>query len=674
VELLRTTELGDHLGAAVNNLSYLLALRGRPEEGLAPLRDALAQLDPERDPRTVMTLRCTLSIALGTLGDTEGALAAVHFDDALMAAADPYLRVVQLDTIGRVHLTAGNHEQAAIYLRQAVDDADANGIAALAVESVRSLAQAAEAAGDLRGALRLERDLRRRERSMLDEAAAASLHQTELMLEVEASNRENRALEAARAELATRVDERTAELRAEVRERGKAEERAARLARIDWLTGLPNRRHFEDSLSDGLSASTHEIVALCFVDLDHFKTVNDRYGHLAGDDVLQAAATRLSLLAPERALIARFGGDEFVMMATVADDVAAEQLAQNLVAGFASPLLVGGQRLQVSCSVGLAVHPDGAGDATTLLQRADNALLHAKNAGRACWRRLDTAGWQQVSYETQVSSELAGAVERDELTLAFQPQWRVIDGRCDAIEVLLRWQHPELGAVEPGMFVPIAEASGQICQLGRWVLDRACRSAVMIDAAGHPSLAERWAIAVNVSVRQLQQVGFADELAEVVIDSGWCFDRVELEITESIQLANNDTVTANVAAIRAMGTRVAIDDFGTGYASFGQLERLGVSKLKLDRSLIQLLDGIDGTGARPSLTEAMIRLGHSLGMVVTAEGVETPGQLRLLTHQGCDAIQGFVAARPVAEHLLAESLHRGCPGLFAAWSAAPRGQ
>ena len=663
VELLVAGDLGDYLGAAVNNLSYLLALRGRPEEGLAPLRDALAQLDPERDPRTVMTLRCTLGVSLGTLGETEAALAAVHFDEALLAAADPYLKVVQLDTIGRVHLMAGNYEQASIYLRKAVRDADVNGIAALAVESVRSLAEAAEASGELRTALLLERDLRRRERLMLDEAAAASLRQAELMLDVEASNRENRVLEAARSELATRVAERTAELRAEVDERGKAEARAARLARIDWLTGLPNRRHFEASLSEGVSASETGTVALCFVDLDHFKSVNDRYGHLAGDDVLQSAATRLSLLAPEGALVARFGGDEFVMMATVADDLAAEHLAAELVVGFASPLLVAGQRLQVSCSVGLAVHPDGAGDASTLLQRADNALLQAKHAGRSCWRRLDTAGWQRVTYEAKVSGELSEAADRDELSLAFQPQWRVADGRCDSIEALLRWQHPELGAVEPGTFIPLAEDGGMICQLGRWALDRACRAAVVIDAAGHPALATNWAIAVNVSMRQLQQAGFSDDLAEVVSNAGWPFERLELEITESMQLSHNEAVSASVAAIRRLGVRVAIDDFGTGYASFGQLDQLGVSKLKLDRSLIQLLDGADGGDARPSLTEAMIRLGHSLGMVVTAEGVETHEQLALLVRQGCDAIQGFVSGRPAAEQLLADELTRGCPGL-----------
>ena len=666
VELLSSTELGDYLGAGVNNLSYLLALRGRPEEAIGPLRDALAQLDPTRDPRTVMTLRCTLGIALGTLGDVEAALAAVRFDEELLAAADPYLKVVQLDTIGRVHLKAGNYEQAAIHLRRAVADADEHGIPALAVESVRSLAEAAEATGDLGAALRLERDLRRRERSMLDAAAAASLRQTELMLEVEASNRENRVLEAARSELARRVDERTAELRAEVEERGKAEARAARLARVDWLTGLPNRRHFEAALSQGVKASAAETIALCFVDLDHFKSVNDRYGHLAGDDVLQSAATRLSLLAPEGALVARFGGDEFVVMATVGDEVAAEELAGELVIGFSSPLLVGGQRMQVSCSVGLAIHPDGPGEVATLLQRADNALLHAKRAGRSCWRRLDTAAWQQVTYETKVSGELAEAAHRDEWSLAFQPQWRVADGRCDAIEALIRWHHPELGNVEPSMFIPLAEDGGLICELGNWVLDRACRAAVAIDAVGHPALADRWAIAVNVSVRQLQKAAFPAELAAVVAATGWPLDRVELEVTESMQLSHNDAVSASVAEIRRLGARVAIDDFGTGYASFGQMERLGVSKLKLDRSLIQLLDGADGAEARPSLAEAMIRLGHSLRMVVTAEGVETPAQLALLTQQGCDAIQGFVAGRPVADHLLAAELDRGCPGLPAA--------
>ena len=167
-------------------------------------------------------------------------------------------------------------------------------------------------------------------------------------------------------------------------------------------------------------------------------------------------------------------------------------------------------------------------------------------------------------------------------------------------------------------------------------------------------------------MRQLQKAAFPAELAAVVAATGWPLDRVELEVTESMQLSHNDAVSASVAEIRRLGARVAIDDFGTGYASFGQMERLGVSKLKLDRSLIQLLDGADGAEARPSLAEAMIRLGHSLRMVVTAEGVETPAQLALLTQQGCDAIQGFVAGRPVADHLLAAELDRGCPGLPAA--------
>ena len=656
VELLATSDPGTTHCAAVNNLSYMLVLRGRAAEAVDSLRAALAIVDPQRDPRTVLMLRSTLGLSLAQLGDTEAALAVCAADDVLLDVADLYTRATVLDTVGRIHLLAGDLDSARECLEQSLAMADAEHISALAVETVRNLAAVEERAGNLEAALRHERDMRRRERIMLDEAAAASLRRSELTQQVEISRRENLALEAARNELAVRVDERTAELRAEVEERRRAEERAAHLSRVDWLTGLPNRRHFEATMRDRLQATQQGVLALCFVDLDHFKGVNDRYGHLTGDELLQASAARLTRTAPPGAFVSRFGGDEFVVMATLPDDGAAERLAGDIVAAFSQPLEMDNRRMQLTCSVGLAVHPDDAGDAGTLLQRADNALLDAKQGGRSCWRRLAAARWQRVTYATEVLGELAGAVERAELSLAFQPQWRLGDGRCDGIEALLRWQHPRLGAVGPADFIPLAEDSGLICPIGLWVLEQACSSAAAIDALAHPALAERWSMCVNVSVRQLQDERFADDLLEIVHRAGWLPARLELEVTESMQFWQSNVATANLAAVRGAGVTVAIDDFGTGYASFGQLERLGVSRLKLDRSLIRLLDG---PGARPALPLAMIALGHSLGIGVTAEGVETATQLRLLHAAGCDAVQGFAIGHPVAEHQLAAQLTTG---------------
>ncbi|NMD25024.1 MAG: EAL domain-containing protein [Actinobacteria bacterium] len=301
------------------------------------------------------------------------------------------------------------------------------------------------------------------------------------------------------------------------------------------------------------------------------------------------------------------------------------------------------------------MHPAAAGGADNLMQRADTALLDAKHAGRSCWRRLDPAGWERATYSAHVMGELAGACDRGELSLAFQPQWRLSDGRCDAIEALLRWRHPTLGEISPSVFIPLAEDGGTIQRIGRWVLERACAAAVLIESEGHPALSDDWAICVNVSARQLQHESFSLDLRDVVAGSGWQLDRLELEVTESMQLSENDAVAASIAAVEAIGARFAIDDFGTGYASFGQLERLGASKLKLDRSLVQLLDE---PAPRPSLPKAMIALGHSLGMVVTAEGVETQDQLQMLVTQGCDSVQGFAVGRPVSLALLAAELGR----------------
>ena len=655
VELLGAGDVGTELGSAVNNLGYLLGLSGRHEEASIILSDALQLVDPARDPRTAMTMRISLAFVKAELGDFAGASQLLEVGDDLLNSAGTYLLVGRLDTLGRIHLRAGDSARAIDLLSQALALADAHELVALAVDSVRHLVDASELAGDLAAALAYERDLRRREREILDADAAGALRRAELTLQVEASNRENLVLEAARRDLAARVEERTADLRAEVEERRRAQESAARLSRVDWLTGLSNRRHFETLLRERLQADLPGVLGLLFVDLDHFKGVNDRYGHLAGDELLREAAVRLSLLVPPDALVARFGGDEFVVMLTMATVCEVDALAAQVVDAFATPLVVRQQAMQLTCSVGAAVHPDAAGGADNLMQRADTALLDAKHAGRSCWRRLDPAGWERATYSAHVMGELAGACDRGELSLAFQPQWRLSDGRCDAIEALLRWRHPTLGEISPSVFIPLAEDGGTIQRIGRWVLERACAAAVLIESEGHPALSDDWAICVNVSARQLQHESFSLDLRDVVAGSGWQLDRLELEVTESMQLSENDAVAASIAAVEAIGARFAIDDFGTGYASFGQLERLGASKLKLDRSLVQLLDE---PAPRPSLPKAMIALGHSLGMVVTAEGVETQAQLQMLVTQGCDSVQGFAVGRPVSLALLAAELGR----------------
>ncbi len=518
-----------------------------------------------------------------------------------------------------------------------------HGLDAPLAEVLGAIGEASELAGDLGAALRHERELRVVERSLLDARSAAELQRLEIALELDAARRENDALERSQRELAARVDERTAELRAEVEERRRAEQLAERLARVDWLTDLPNRRRLEAALRERIGAGRTGVVGLLFVDLDRFKSVNDRFGHDVGDELIRAAAGRLAGVPADDALVARFGGDEFVIVVDARDAAAVERLAERIVRAFDPPLAVGARRLPTSCSVGIAVFPEDAADATALLRRADTALLRAKEAGRARAVRLDQGAWDEVEHRALLLGELAGAERRGELSLVFQPQWDIGDGTCSALEALLRWNHPVRGMIPPGDFIPLAEQSGLIGPVGLWVLREACASATLLDRARGGALGPAWSLSVNASIAQLEQPGFARAVERILAETGWAPARLELEVTESIQLLQGEAVLANVAALGALGIRFALDDFGTGYASFGHLDRLGFSRLKIDRSLIHRLE--HEPGRRP-LTQAIIALGHALGLAVTAEGVETAGQMSTLAGQGCDAVQGFLLARP----------------------------
>jgi len=418
------------------------------------------------------------------------------------------------------------------------------------------------------------------------------------------------------------------------------------LAFRDPLTGLLNRRALNLLFAERwrpLLAAHGEITLLLF-DLDLFKQINDAYGHLAGDQVLRRVAELMRETFRAEDLLVRFGGDEFVVMLTMATVCEVDALAAQVVDAFATPLVVRQQAMQLTCSVGAAVHPDAAGGADNLMQRADTALLDAKHAGRSCWRRLDPAGWERATYSAHVMGELAGACDRGELSLAFQPQWRLSDGRCDAIEALLRWRHPTLGEISPSVFIPLAEDGGTIQRIGRWVLERACAAAVLIESEGHPALSDDWAICVNVSARQLQHESFSLDLRDVVAGSGWQLDRLELEVTESMQLSENDAVAASIAAVEAIGARFAIDDFGTGYSSLTYLKRFPVEAIKIDRTFVNGL-GIDPDDS--TIVEAVVNLGHSLGLSVVAEGVETDEQYDTLRELGCTMAQGFLIAHPM---------------------------
>ena len=645
---------------AASNLGYLLLLRGCHVEARDVLALAVAESGPLADSLDALPARLSLALSLAHLDRHDEANRLLHDCEELLDDARVYSRIDHAQTLGRVRMLAGRPDEAVVALRSAVALAREAGQVAPEVECLRHLAEAAERSGDLRAALDADRQLREAERRQLDERGAAQLRAVEATLALQARERENRLLEAARRELAERVEDRTAALRAEVEERRRAEERAAHLATSDWLTDLPNRRAFEARLHRHLdSPGGHPRLGLCFVDLDRFKAVNDAYGHEAGDSVLRQAAARLRGLAPEQAMTARFGGDEFVLLVPAAEASDVEELARCIVEALSQPMAVGRRTVESTCSVGVAVLPDDARDGYELPRRADLALRAAKHEGRNRWARLTAESWRGLERKARLQADLADAWHRGEMSLVFQPQWRLEDGALNGVEALLRWQHPEFGAVPPARFIPLAEESGQIGPLGRWVMCEAMRSARRLDA-WLPATAD-WTMAVNVSVPQLHDLSFAAAAVQATQEADWPLDRVQFELTESVQLSRDRAVFDNIEALHDRGVGFALDDFGSGYASFGHLQQLRFSTLKMDRSIVQ---DIADSVASQSMSRAIVALAHALHMQVTAEGVETGEQLAVLAADGVDEGQGFFLARPMAESAL-EGIPARLPALVA---------
>ena len=411
------------------------------------------------------------------------------------------------------------------------------------------------------------------------------------------------------------------------------------LAHYDALTGLANRHHFRNQLAELLQPAdgTEPAFAVLCLDLDHFKTINDTLGHAVGDGLLQEVAQRLQSRTRRSDTVARLGGDEFaVILRGVASAEEAELLTHRLLDGLQAPCEVQGSHIAVRTSIGVAMAPRDGTEIDTLLNNADLALYAAKSAGRGEFRFFAPQMAALTRRRLIIEQALRQALARDELSLDFQPVLQLGDGQVVGFEALLRWQHPELGEVAPAEFVPVAEEAGLITEIGRWVLARACQA-----ARGWP---EALTVAVNVSPVQAMSPDLLGTAQQALREAGLAPQRLELEITESIFLNETGATMAVLRTLREAGVRIALDDFGTGYSSLAYLRRFPFDTLKIDRSFVREL--LSRRDAR-AIVKMIVGLARTLHMKVVAEGVEEPAQASVLRRYGCDAMQGYLAARPM---------------------------
>lgn len=426
---------------------------------------------------------------------------------------------------------------------------------------------------------------------------------------------------------------------------GASEAQAQHLAFHDVLTGLPNRALVEDRLTQALALATRhdQRVALLLIDLDRFKTINDTHGHHAGDELIIAVAQRLSRIVRASDTVGRIGGDEFIVVMPHVDNIGqVHSLAQRIIDELSEPFTLFGSDVWSGASIGLALAPKDGVDRLELMRKADIALYEAKSGGRGTYRQFERAMDESVRTRQTIAADLRTALHTHQgLEVWYQPLMDIGGQQMVGIEALLRWHHPARGLIAPGEFIAIAEETGLIIPLGEWVLAEAC-----VTQQRFPELL----VAVNVSPVQFRSTGFVERVMAIVSQNGGDPKRLELEITEGVLIEDEREARAIIVELRDAGFRIALDDFGTGYSSLNYLSNFPVDKIKIDRSFTQSLGVAENSVA---IVESVVKLGHAMGLMVTAEGVETPGQMSALADAGCNQLQGYLFSQAVPADQLA---------------------
>ena len=425
----------------------------------------------------------------------------------------------------------------------------------------------------------------------------------------------------------------------------ESEEQIRYRANFDSLTHLPNRLNFTEHLSEEISRSRRDPgqIALLFIDLDRFKTINDTLGHDFGDELIKQVATRIRHAVRETDLVSRLGGDEFtVLLANMTDEIHASIIAKGILEQLSRPFMLFGHEVYSGASIGITVSPQDGTDAMTLLKNADMAMYEAKDQGRNTFRFFTSQMTDRARQFLELDKEMRRALIQDELQLHFQPIYERQDRSLIGVEALLRWQHPSKGLILPDDFINVAEETGLIEDIGIWVLRRACTEALAwLEDDLHP----RFYLAINISMRQFKGGLDRKRLSEILHETGFPADKLLLEITETLLMDEDVRIREVLSEFREMGVRLAVDDFGTGYSALSYLREFPVDTLKIDRSFIQ---DIGASRSSRRLVETIISMAHGLDLVTIAEGVESAEQDALLAELNCDMVQGYYYCNPIA--------------------------